>query len=145
MISQLQPSITSPKTTTDVTQLASTSAVASATFSEVSVSAEGPGTSEQQVASMRLRAQEEGSGMSEMERSWVEVQRKKKSSRVEGKVRRLLTCLLFASLIVFLSLLIGCFQSPPKPVEYTETEELNFEFDDDLELGGKKHNFSEQP
>ena len=38
-----------------------------------------------------------------------------------------------------------CHQSPPKPAENPQTEELNFEFDDDLELGGKKHRFSEQP
>lgn len=145
MTNQLQPSITSPKTTTDVTELTPTSAVSSSTVSEVSVSAEGSNISEQQAASMRLRTQEEGGGLLEMERSWVEVQRKKKSSRVEGKVRGLLTCLLCGSLIAFFSLLIGYFQSPPKPVEYAETEELNFEFDDDLELGGKKHNFSEQP
>ena len=98
--SQLQPSITSPKTTTGVTQLTSTSAVVSANVSEVTVSVEGPSTSEQQIASMRLRTQGEGGGLSEMERSWVEVQRKKKSSRVEGKVRGLLT-LLCGSLIMF--------------------------------------------
>ena len=39
----------------------------------------------------------------------------------------------------------SCLQSPPKPAENLQTEELNFEFDDDLELGGKKHHFSEQP
>ena len=27
----------------------------------------------------------------------------------------------------------------------SETEELDFQFDDDLDLGGKKHNFSDQP
>lgn len=145
MTNLLLPSTTSPKTTTDVADLTSVSAVVPATVSEVLVSAEGASTSEQQAASMRLRAQEEGSGVSERERSWVEVQRKKKSSRVEGKVRGLLTCLLSWIYHRVVFLLIGCFQSPPKPAEHTETEELNFEFDDDLELGGKKHNFSEQP
>lgn len=80
MTGELQSSATFPKTTTDLPQVTPTTAPAT---SDVFVSVEGP----QQPAVSRLSAQEEGDVTAERERNWVEVQRKKKSSRIEGKVR----------------------------------------------------------
>ncbi len=101
---------------------------------------------------------------------WVEVQRKKKVLKNETKVYFVLhnnycigyACVLFRiviSMCIYIALslslslsLVWCtlptyfLQSGTTNSDgLNENDELDFEFDDDLQLGGKVHSFSDQP
>ena len=70
---------------------------------------------------------------------WVEVQRKRKALRNETKVGE--DCNVCDYLLT--QNLVQTGATPPQGGP--PNEELDFEFDDDLQLGGKVHNFSDQP
>ena len=72
---------------------------------------------------------------------WVEVQRKRKALRNETKVGEDYSVCGYLLTQKF----VQTGATPPQGGPPNENEELDFEFDDDLQLGGKVHNFSDQP